>query len=785
LKHSYKILICGQPICVSRAAKVSIVEHLRATYRERESRAVSCEQSCWPAVFLCLIAAIYLSLSLSGCTGAIIHNGTSASGSLQASPNAVSFGAVPLGKTVSSSVALVNQGSDAVQVSTVTVSGQSFSVTGAADLPVTVAAGGTYNLNVNFAPVATGAATGQLTIASNASTDGTITVDLSGTGIAASATGGVSTLSVSAANLSFGTVEVNTSNSESLTLSSTGTAAVTVNTASVTGTGFTISGVGFPLTLSPGQTATLSVQFDPAAAGPATGQITFTSDSSAGSSTVVNLSGTGTAVDTAVLSGLNCVSTSINGPATDSCTVNLNGAAGADGLTVALASNDSAVAVPATVTVAAGATSASFTATVAPVVSAQTATLTANAGGVTENFSLQLGASIAALSVSATSISFGNVNVNTTSAQQVTLTSTGVAPVTISAVTISGAGFSVSPIGTPQTLSANQTLTLSVQFDPTAAGAATGQLNIVSNASSGGSITISLSGTGTILILPTLASLSCASASLTGAATDACTVKLSGAAPAGGIDVSLASSSAAVTVPSTVLIPVGASSASFTATVAAVSTATTVILTASAGIASQTFTLTLDASVPTLSVNATTIAFGDVTLDSPSTQSLTLSSTGTASVTVSSAAVSGAGFSVSGITFPLTLSAGQTATLSVEFDPTAAGAVSGSLTLSSNSSTGTSTVVNLTGTGVAASAYEVNLQWDAPTSSTDPVAGYNVYRAPSGSTSYELLNASPVTKTAYTDNNVTDGQTYDYVVESVDAEGNTSAPSNMAAVTIP
>jgi fibronectin type 3 domain-containing protein len=94
-------------------------------------------------------------------------------------------------------------------------------------------------------------------------------------------------------------------------------------------------------------------------------------------------------------------------------------------------------------------------------------------------------------------------------------------------------------------------------------------------------------------------------------------------------------------------------------------------------------------------------------------------------------------------------------------------------------------VVNLTGTGVAASAYEVNLQWDAPTSSTDPVAGYNVYRAPSGSTSYELLNASPVTKTAYTDNNVTDGQTYDYVVESVDAEGNTSAPSNMASVSVP
>ena len=39
--------------------------------------------------------------------------------------------------------------------------------------------------------------------------------------------------------------------------------------------------------------------------------------------------------------------------------------------------------------------------------------------------------------------------------------------------------------------------------------------------------------------------------------------------------------------------------------------------------------------------------------------------------------------------------------------------------------------------------------------------------------------------TTFTDTNVTNGQTYDYIVESVDASGVTSAPSNMAAVPIP
>jgi fibronectin type 3 domain-containing protein len=93
-------------------------------------------------------------------------------------------------------------------------------------------------------------------------------------------------------------------------------------------------------------------------------------------------------------------------------------------------------------------------------------------------------------------------------------------------------------------------------------------------------------------------------------------------------------------------------------------------------------------------------------------------------------------------------------------------------------------IVSLSGTGAAA-AYQVNLTWDAPTSSPDPVAGYNVYRAPSGSSSYTQLNTGAMTQTAYTDMNVQNGQTYDYIVESVDASGVTSVPSNMAVVPIP
>jgi hypothetical protein len=149
---------------------------------------------------------------------------------------------------------------------------------------------------------------------------------------------------------------------------------------------------------------------------------------------------------------------------------------------------------------------------------------------------------------------------------------------------------------------------------------------------------------------------------------------------------------------------------------------------------------------------------------------------------VSAAAIIGAGFSVSGATFPLTLSSGQTATLNVQFDPTVPGAITGKLTISSNSSTNGSAVVSLSGTGAP---HEVDLAWEAPGSSTDPVAGYNVYRSGDGGNTYQLLSSLSETQTTYMDTTPQSALAYDYIVKSFDGSGNESAPSNMTNVTIP
>jgi len=170
-------------------------------------------------------------------------------------------------------------------------------------------------------------------------------------------------------------------------------------------------------------------------------------------------------------------------------------------------------------------------------------------------------------------------------------------------------------------------------------------------------------------------------------------------------------------------------------------------------------------------------------VNSSATQSLTLTSSGTSAVTVSSASAAGTGFALVGGSFPVTLNPNQTLTLTVRFAPTASGSDTGSLTISSNSASGSTTAVSLSGTGAAVS-HQVNLSWTAPSSSPDPVAGYNIYRSTGGGAN-QLINSSVDAQTNYVDSTVSGSTTYGYQVTSVDSSGMESAPSSQVTVTIP
>lgn len=284
-----------------------------------------------------------------------------------------------------------------------------------------------------------------------------------------------------------------------------------------------------------------------------------------------------------------------------------------------------------------------------------------------------------------------------------------------------------------------------------------------------------------------LSALSCGTASLTGAGSDACTVSLAQAAGSGGITVRLSSSNSAVRIPASVTVTSGASSAAFIATASAVTSAQTATLTASDSSNSETYALQLKpaaSGTAALTLGSTSVTFGNVSLNTPSTQTVQLSSTGTAALTISGATIQGAGFSMSGITTPLTLSPSQTATLNLQFDPKAAGSDTGAVTISSNAASAGASTIALSGTGTTAGGYEVQLNWAAPSSSGDAVAGYNIYRAANGG-AYQKLNTSANQPATYTDTTVQSGTTYTYEVMSVDASGVQSAPSNVYSAAVP
>jgi hypothetical protein len=78
--------------------------------------------------------------------------------------------------------------------------------------------------------------------------------------------------------------------------------------------------------------------------------------------------------------------------------------------------------------------------------------------------------------------------------------------------------------------------------------------------------------------------------------------------------------------------------------------------------------------------------FGNVQVGTSQSLTETLSNAGSSSLTISQAVVSGAGFSISGLTSPVTLAAGQSTTVSVIFAPASSGSATGALSLTNDGS---------------------------------------------------------------------------------------------------
>ena len=310
----------------------------------------------------------------------------------------------------------------------------------------------------------------------------------------------IGTLSLSGASLDFGSVTAGTSKTMTMTVSNTGTASVTVSSASISTKYFSLSAPSLPVTILAGQSTPVALVFSPNAAGAFNATASITSNAT-NSAATLSLTGTGVASgQLAVSPGSESFgSVTVGGQSNQTVTltnnsvstVNISQAAASgtgftlSGITTPLALNASQ--------------STTFTVTFAPKASGNasgTVTITSDAPNPTLSMALSgTGAAVGALGASPTSLNFGTVTVGSNQGLSETVTNTGGSTVTISQVAISGAGFTLSGISTPATLTAGQSANFTVTFTPTSAASASGSVTVTSNGSNP-TLTVALAGTG-------------------------------------------------------------------------------------------------------------------------------------------------------------------------------------------------------------------------------------------------------------------------------------------------
>jgi hypothetical protein len=289
----------------------------------------------------------------------------------------------------------------------------------------------------------------------------------------------------------------------------------------------------------------------------------------------------------------------------------------------------------------------------------------------------------ATISVSPGSVNFGSVVVGSNATQSVTISNGGGSSLTVTQVSTTTSGLSITGISFPLNIGPGKQSNFSIEFSPRAGGSLSGDVSVLSNASSSPK-TVSVSGTAI---------------------------------------------------------------------------AATLLLT----------------------LNASSLSFGNVSVGNEKALSVNLTNTGNSKVTISSVGVSSSSYSASGVSPGLTLTPGQVATLDLTFSPQASATLTGTVTVASDATDSPATI-SLSGTGVQAASHSVALQW---TASTSAVTGYNVYRSGVSGGPYSKLNSSEDSATSYTDNNVRAAQTYYYVVTSESLQNTESAYSNQVSATIP
>jgi Cep192 domain 4/Abnormal spindle-like microcephaly-assoc'd, ASPM-SPD-2-Hydin len=392
-------------------------------------------------------------------------------------------------------------------------------------------------------------------------------------------------------------------------------------------------------------------------------------------------------------------------------------------------------------------------------------------------------------------ISFGEVLVGNSQTQSETLTNSNGTSLSISQVWTSASEFQLSGPSLPLTLASGQSATFNVTFTPTTGGSVVGALSVVAIVSSSedpnvnysSPLSIPLSGTGTTppgLLQASYSTISFGSVQTGNSSARSETLSNSGDSAVSITQANLTGSAFSVNGLSLPVTVTPGQSLTFNVVFTPDTTGT---VTGSISVVSDAFnspfSISLSGTGSTagqLAVSPATLDFGNAVVGTSASSTATLSATGS-SVTVSSATSNSSEFTLSGLSFPFTLAAGQSASFTFSFKPQASGTDTASISFISNASN-SPTVESLTGTGALSAQHSIDLSWNP---STSAVVGYNIYRSGTADGPYAKINAALNATTSYTDNTVQAGLTYYYVTTAVDGSGIESAYSNQAQAVVP
>jgi hypothetical protein len=223
-------------------------------------------------------------------------------GNLQVSPSSLDFGDILLNADVSQEITLSNTGSDTVSLSSAYLDGDTAYTLTIASTPLDISSGEDISMVIGFSPDAEQTYSGTLNLLVSGEADFAI-VDITGVGSLTGGTGtgddtgdtdtdlGTTGISVSTDTISFGTVDIGNTESESVTITNTGSVEVMLQDVATTAAGVVEGDLETPMLLEEGESTTFSVTYTPTDEVNTTAILTIENDS--GEEPEIAVTGTG------------------------------------------------------------------------------------------------------------------------------------------------------------------------------------------------------------------------------------------------------------------------------------------------------------------------------------------------------------------------------------------------------------------------------------------------------------------------------------------------------------